>query len=369
MRRFLQYLFLLPLVVEPACSARDDADANANANADDRDERVAAEKQPLLASSQLLWPMVDGKATIRVCFLPFDTGGLVFPLPQYAPDLSKVIPERKQWVREVVEAEWNAKTVVQFVGWQDCSVEDADIHIQLIGSQVVPDCNGNTVGGTSCVEHIGIRDKGKRVFINAFWGDEVLYSARYIETVNQQTYDRSEDLPRSNYPVICSATVQKALMIGSVTDQDIADMWAIYKPCMQNMAAHEFGHLAGFSHEQQRKDVTPDCAARYPASAPEAPTDEDTPLGPFDVESIMSYCRSYVPPTLTDEDVQQTNAVYAKLAPKTTTTPPSQAGDAGSSRPTKGVDAGSSDPSGDDSSDPTPTKTTTTRSTGGCSPR
>jgi hypothetical protein len=183
MRRFIHLVFLLPLAVEPACAPPDAADS---------EEPVGAEGQTLLASSRLLWPMVDGKATIRVCFLPLDIGSLVFPLPQFAPDLAAALPTRKQWIREVVEAEWNAKTPVQFVGWEDCGAQDADVRIQLISSQTTVTCgitNPFVSTGGSCVEDIGLRDKGHRVFINATWGDETLYSARYDQTVTDRTYD------------------------------------------------------------------------------------------------------------------------------------------------------------------------------------
>src|SRR4051812_4413945 len=180
MRRFIHLVFLIPL----ACSvpAAEEAD----------DGVVAEDRQALLAGSKLLWPMKDGKATVRVCFLPLDTGGLTFPIAKFAPDLAKVLPERKQWIREGVEAEWNAKTVVQFVGWNDCGTEGADIQIQLITSQGTAVC-GHTPDAVSkgayCVEEIGTKDRGKRVFINATWGDEVLYTAHYAQTVDQNTYD------------------------------------------------------------------------------------------------------------------------------------------------------------------------------------
>ena len=41
----------------------------------------------------------------------------------------------------------------------------------------------------------------------------------------------------------------------------------------------------------------------------------DHPLGAFDPQSIMSYCRTDPSATLTDEDVTQATAVYRSNAP------------------------------------------------------
>jgi hypothetical protein len=356
MRRFIHLVFLIPL----ACSVPQ--------SEENTDGEVARDRQELLAGSKLLWPMKDGKATVRVCFLPLDTGGLTFPLAKYAPDLAKVLPERKQWIRKGVEAEWNAKTVVQFVGWNDCTAgDDADIRIQLITSQGTAIC-GHTADavtkGAYCVEEIGTKDKGKRVFLNATWGDEVLYTAHYAQTVDQNTYDPNKDIPPSWTPAICGTQVTNALQF-RVSNAAIDAFARIYEPCMQNTVVHEFGHLAGFSHEQNRKDVSPDCAKRYAAATPDMPSDEDTPLGAFDQESIMSYCRAAIPPTLTAEDVAQTNAVYAKYAEKTTTTPAADAGGGGDGGKSHADDT---DPT-DDTDEPAPKKKpkgATTTSTGGC---
>jgi hypothetical protein len=319
-------LALAPLVIQPAC-APDDGES---LDADDA-ETIARSESALLGGSKLLWPMKDGTATVRVCWLPLDLGGETLPGGAFAADPAAVLPERKTWVREGVEREWNAKTVVQFVGWQDCGAGggDADIQIQPISTLAFTYCPTKGNAGF-CVEEIGSRAKGKRVFINMLFGDEALGEARYVQTVTSKTIDGSKILPDGVFlPAICTAQMTRyAAHFNAkqpVTAADLASISAVYRDCLQNVSNHEFGHLAGFSHEQNRKDVTAACAARYQASTPDDPSDEDSPLGTFEEDSIMSYCRVTLPGTITSEDAAQTNAFYAKLAPKLpSAAPPSE---------------------------------------------
>jgi hypothetical protein len=356
-------LALAPLVVQPAC-APDDSEHTSNDDA----EETRATSSALLGGSKLLWPMQDGKATVRVCWLPIDLGGETLPGGAYAADLATVLPLRKQWVREGVEREWNARTVVQFVGWQDCGAAEVDIKIQPISTLAPTYCPTKGNAGF-CVEAIGAPGKGKRVFINMIFGDEALGEARYLQTVTSKTVDTTKLLPNGVFlPAICgqqmTSYVRHFQNKQPVTAADITSIEAVYEDCLHNISNHEFGHLAGFSHEQNRQDVSAACAAKYQADEPDDPSDHDSPLGTFEEDSIMSYCRVTLPGTLTNQDAAQTNAFYLKAAPQLPSAKPKD-----ETKPTTATGDGDED-TGEPDPTPTPAKkkkpTPRAPASGGC---
>lgn len=105
------------------------------------------------------------------------------------------------------------------------------------------------------------------------------------------------------------------------------DVHGEYRSCAQNITLHELGHVAGFAHEHFRED-DPAVEACRTAIAERGLAmdwldidpryDGDRPIGVFDPESIMSYCRTDPSATLSGSDVAAAHEAYGT----TTTEPP-----------------------------------------------
>jgi len=82
--------------------------------------------------------------------------------------------------------------------------------------------------------------------------------------------------------------------------------------CLRTVAVHEFGHVLGFDHEQNRQAAGINCATRFQASDVGAFTlNGDLAVGLLDPASIMSYCPEGMwTGMLTNRDIAGVRAVY-----------------------------------------------------------
>ncbi len=73
--------------------------------------------------------------------------------------------------------------------------------------------------------------------------------------------------------------------------------------------AHEFGHLLGFGHEQGRSDTPEECKDNQINDAPSV-SDTGMPIGVWDKDSIMNYCRPTHTALLSSGDIIGAQAFY-----------------------------------------------------------
>jgi hypothetical protein len=144
------------------------------------------------------------------------------------------VPEAtaRTWVREAVEGQWSRYGRVNFTQWdEDCVSGEAGVHIQILATGQSSAPGGSTLDGVN-----------NGVKLNLYYDDRIW-------------------------------------------DCQLSE--ANLKRCVQAVALHEFGHVLGFYHEEERPDYaggTGACADQdFPNSNPQY-------YGAYDLDSVMSYC-------------------------------------------------------------------------------
>jgi hypothetical protein len=143
---------------------------------------------------------------------------------------------RRSWVRDQVEATWEAHSNIDFIGWEECdAVGGADIHMS------VKDDNPGVAGGLFGKQ---LKNRGVGVAFNFTF---------------------------NNWSTNCQGDEER---------------------CIRNIATHEFGHILGLRHEHERADRTQDCEDYLIRNRRNTDTlsDDFLLIGVFDENSTMNYC-------------------------------------------------------------------------------
>jgi hypothetical protein len=160
--------------------------------------------------------------------------------------------EAKALVRDSVVGSWGTAAALDFVGWERCSSDGADLRVTFADEN-------------PRVQDFGNRLKGMR--------GGILLNATFVQW-------------------------------GS-------DCQTSWHACVIAGAIHEFGHALGFLHEQDRADAPGECGLLT-----DTPTADSTVLGAYDAMSIMNYCNPefFTRPHLSDGDVEGVRRVYGARA-------------------------------------------------------
>lgn len=185
---------------------------------------VAVDSNELYGNKDYYWS--GSPPMIPVCWENPGSGNIS------APTFTVSEATSRTWVREAVEGQWSRYGRVNFTEWsEDCTSGEAGVHIQITKT------GGSSAPGGSTLDGV---DNG--VKLNLYYNDR---------------------------PTDCQASQ------------------ANLKRCVQAVALHEFGHVLGFYHEEERPD--------YPGGSgacADQDWDNDNPqyYGAYDIDSVMSYC-------------------------------------------------------------------------------
>lgn len=189
---------------------------------------TATRTQPLLYERNGIWP----SSSLSVCWENFTDS----------------TAEQREWTRRAVHDAYELVSAVEFTGWGVCGTAGADVVLRVDNSEWPRALVGSREASAT-----------PSVFFNFFT-------------------DSTKDLDGDSVPDFqnCYGTAPYTGLTGR--------RWNTRQEhCIEVIAVHEFAHVLGIDHEQNRNDTPTWCTD---------PSDDsgDTKLGYWDLTSISNYC-------------------------------------------------------------------------------
>lgn len=233
---------------------------------------VPRDSHALMGGQGLMWSVPLAPVIIRVCFLnPNDAN----PLPGEVATASGA--QRREWLRLALKKSWEREARIVFTGWGTCADE----------------ANAASPPYTLGPRRPGVLDENVKIQITSSGG--------------------SQNPAHGSWGDYASPAVILNLHPAAPNNTKL-------RAEIEYLAIHEFGHVLGFYHEEERVDWPTNIAGcprqNWPPSNPWWPVPTELRWGAPDRNSVMAYC-SGRPPFIDFKDATAVQRAYGRHLPGT----------------------------------------------------